>query len=136
MLFIIAGSRDFNDSELLKSKCIFLLQDKMKQCNVQIICGCARGTDTIGKQFAEEFGLKVLEYPADWKKYGKSAGYRRNKEMAKVADAFYQDFDVDNSEEIKNAIEAVKNAVDKVDRVVNHPEGNSGDMKIWHNVGF
>lgn len=34
---IIAGSRDFNDSELLKSKCIFLLQDKMKQCNVQII---------------------------------------------------------------------------------------------------
>lgn len=84
---IIAGSRDFNDYELLKSKCIFLLQDKMKQCNVQIVCGCARGGDILGKQFAEEFGLKVLEYPADWKKYGKSAGYRRNKEMAKVADA-------------------------------------------------
>ena len=66
MLFIIAGSRDFNDSELLKSKCIFLLQDKMKQCNVQIICGCARGTDTIGKQFAEEFGLKVFSIL--WKK--------------------------------------------------------------------
>ena len=84
---IIAGSRDFNDYELLKSKCIFLLQDKMKQCNVQIVCGCARGADILGKQFAEEFGLKVLEYPADWEKYGKSAGYRRNKEMAKVADA-------------------------------------------------
>lgn len=57
---IIAGSRDFNDYELLKSKCIFLLQDKMKQCNVQIVCGCARGVDILGKQFAEEFGLKAL----------------------------------------------------------------------------
>lgn len=37
---MIAGSRDLNDYELLKSKCIFLLQDKMKQCNVQIVCGC------------------------------------------------------------------------------------------------
>lgn len=55
---IIAGSRDLND-DLLKSKCIFLLQDKMKQCNVQIVCGCARGANILGKQFTEEFGLKV-----------------------------------------------------------------------------
>lgn len=84
---IIAGSRQFYDYSLLKEKCLKILSDKLKDCDIQIICGCARGTDTIGKQFAEEFGFKVLEYPADWEKYGKSAGYRRNKEMAKVADA-------------------------------------------------
>ena len=59
----------------------------MEQCDVQVVCGCARGADTLGKQFAEELGLKVLEYPADWDKYGKRAGYIRNEEMAKISNA-------------------------------------------------
>lgn len=84
---IIAGSRTFHDYSLVKEKCLKILSNKMKEYEIHIICGCARGADTMGKQFAEEFGLKVLEYPADWEKYGKSAGYRRNREMAKVADA-------------------------------------------------
>lgn len=84
---IIAGGRDFNDYELLKSKCLLLLKNKMEQCDVQVVCGCARGADTLGKQFAEELGLKVLEYPADWDKYGKRAGYIRNEEMAKISNA-------------------------------------------------
>lgn len=70
---IIAGSRQFYDYSLLKEKCLKILSDELRDCDIQIICGCARGTDTIGKQFAEEFGLKVLEYPADWEKYGISA---------------------------------------------------------------
>lgn len=84
---IIAGGRDFNDYKLLKTKCFSLLKNKMDECNVQVVCGCARGADTLGKQFAEEFGLKVLEYPANWDKYGKKAGYLRNEEMAKVGNA-------------------------------------------------
>lgn len=84
---IIAGGRDFNDYELLKSKCFSLLKNKMDECDVHIVCGCARGADTLGRQFAEEFRLKVLEYPADWDRYGKKAGYLRNEEMAKVGNA-------------------------------------------------
>lgn len=62
--------------------------------------------------------------------------YKFTDSVDELIDAFYQDFDVDNSEEIKNAIEALKNAVNEVDRVVNHTEGRTANVKIWHNVGF
>ena len=32
-------------------------------------------------------GYNLLRFPADWDKYGKKAGYIRNKEMARAADA-------------------------------------------------
>lgn len=92
-------------------------------------------TESDLKQKVLDIASKMLK---EWaSKYQCEEPYYKFKDSVdELIDAFYQDFDGDNSEEIKNAIEAVKNAVDKVDRVVNHPEGNSGDMKIWHNVGF
>lgn len=104
---IIAGGRDFNDYELLKSKCLSLLRNKMDECDVQVVCGCARGADTLGKQFAEEFGLKVLEYPADWDKYGKRAGYIRNEEMSKVSNALIAFWD-GKSKGTKHMIDSAK----------------------------
>lgn len=84
MKVIIAGSRGFSDYDLLCSKLDFLLSG---QTDIQIVCGEARGADTLGKRYAKEHGYDVLSFPADWNKYGKSAGYRRNKEMAETADA-------------------------------------------------
>lgn len=52
----------------------------------QIISGTARGTDKAGEKFAEAYGIPILKFPANWNKYGKSAGYRRNVEMAENAD--------------------------------------------------
>lgn len=46
----------------------------------------ARGADALGLQFADRNDLKVHKFPADWDSYGKSAGYRRNAEMAEFAD--------------------------------------------------
>ena len=36
---------------------------------------------------AKEMGFHVAYFPADWERYGKAAGYIRNKEMAQNADA-------------------------------------------------
>ncbi len=80
---IIAGSRDFNDYELLKSKL-----DKVKKHygEFEVVSGKARGADSLGERYARENNLPIVEFPADWDKNGKSAGYIRNAEMADYAD--------------------------------------------------
>ena len=83
---IIAGGRDFNNYNLLKEKCLFLLQNKFTE-GVTVISGHARGADMVGEQFAKEFNLNLEIFPADWETNGKSAGYIRNAEMLKHADA-------------------------------------------------
>ena len=83
---IIAGTRTFNDYEFLKERCSFFLKNK-KPSEIQIISGGARGADSLGERFAEEKGYALRLMPADWDRYGKSAGYIRNTEMADVADA-------------------------------------------------
>lgn len=84
---IIAGGRDFLDYNLLKEKVNNILIDKRLTHKIVIISGCARGADTLGMRYASENILDVDEYPADWDKYGKKAGYMRNVEMAENADA-------------------------------------------------
>ena len=85
---IIAGGRDFNDYELLKSKCDYYLSFVLSSGDsITIVSGHARGADTLGEQYAMEKGYPLDSHPADWDKYGKSAGYRRNQEMVDVAQA-------------------------------------------------
>lgn len=83
---IIAGSRDFNNYDLLKEKHDFALRNKANG-NVEIVSGTARGADRLGERYASEKGIRVKQFPAQWERYGKRAGYLRNKEMAEYADA-------------------------------------------------
>lgn len=46
-----------------------------------IIHGAARGADALAAAYARERGIPVQAYPADWRRDGKSAGYRRNERM-------------------------------------------------------
>lgn len=84
---IIAGSRGFGNYQLLKKKCNYILSKKRDEYNIVIISGGANGADKAGEKYAkdEKFDLEV--YPANWKKYGKSAGFRRNEQMGEIADA-------------------------------------------------
>lgn len=46
-----------------------------------VIEGEAKGADTLARTWAETWKLDVEPYPADWNRYGKSAGFVRNKQM-------------------------------------------------------
>jgi hypothetical protein len=83
MNIIIAGSRNFNDYNLLKSSCDNLLT---QFTNIEIVSGTARGADKLGERYAREKGYDIKQFPANWDKFGKSAGYIRNDEMAQYAD--------------------------------------------------
>ena len=80
--YIIAGGRDFNNYQKLKEICDKIITDKE---NSEVVCGCAKGADSLGKQWAIENNVLVTEFPANWETHGKSAGVIRNTEMAKYA---------------------------------------------------
>lgn len=82
---IIAGGRNFNNYPGLMQVMDRLLANVNDE--ITILCGKARGADTLGEQYAKERGYKVRYFPADWDTYGKQAGFIRNEEMAKNADA-------------------------------------------------
>jgi len=63
-----------------------LLSNKTTE-EIEIVSGTARGADEMGERFAKEKGYALKQFPADWDTFGKSAGYRRNSQMADYADA-------------------------------------------------
>lgn len=82
---IIAGGRDFDDYSFLQSKCLPIIERQMVNHDVIIMSGHAKGADLLGERFAEEHGLKLEVYPADWKAHYRSAGFRRNEQMGDIA---------------------------------------------------
>lgn len=89
---IVAGGRDFTDGELL-SRIIFSIADvEFADKDISIVSGMARGADALAYQFAHKNHVTCYEFPAQWDRYGKKAGYMRNTKMASFADgllAFY-----------------------------------------------
>lgn len=86
---IIAGSRKYDNYAFLKEKCNRILSAKLADPNIDVIVvsGHASGADALGERYASEMGLKIELHPADWSRFGRAAGPRRNAEMAASADA-------------------------------------------------
>ena len=104
---IVAGGRDFNDYSLLSAAITQLAEKKLSDRAVSIVSGVARGADAIGAHFARENGVVLYEFPADWNTYGKSAGYRRNVQMAEFSDGLLAFWD-GNSRGTKHMIETMQ----------------------------
>ncbi len=82
---IVAGGREFRDYGLLCRELDRLLANKT---DIEIVSGKEpNGADRLGEDYAKQKGYPVTQFPANWLKYGKSAGPIRNEEMAIYADA-------------------------------------------------
>ena len=81
MKLIVAGSRDFTDYQIV---CRVL--DEHRQQITEIITGGARGADQLGYRWAWKHTVRHQRFRAEWERFGKSAGVRRNHQMAQAGD--------------------------------------------------
>lgn len=103
MKVIIAGSRNIINSQTV-SEAYF---DWCPFIATEIVSGGARGVDQIGESIGHFLEIPVTIFKADWDKYGKSAGYIRNVQMAQYADALLAVWD-GQSKGTAHMIEAMK----------------------------
>lgn len=82
MKTIIAGSRENVTYSMVKTA-VLLSGFEM----TEVVSGTARGADKLGERYAVDNNIPVKRMPANWDLHGKSAGYKRNAEMAAYADA-------------------------------------------------
>lgn len=110
MKVIIAGSRHmpFSDYPLI-GRAVARFETMTGQKITEVVCGEARGADTLGKKWAVcEAQIPVKSFPADWESYGKKAGPIRNGEMADYADGLIV-FIWDGSRGSANMLEQMQN---------------------------
>lgn len=82
----IVGSRHFRDFGLFcRVVDDFCAARSMRPSSV--ISGGANGADRLAKRYAQERNIKYVEYAAQWKKYGKAAGPKRNTLIVAACDA-------------------------------------------------
>lgn len=76
----IVGSREFPDEERVRNFVRSLPRETV------IVSGGANGVDTWAEDEARKLGMTVYVYPADWKAYGKRAGFIRNVYIVRAAE--------------------------------------------------
>lgn len=80
MRILITGSRNWTDTAAI-SEAITVAAVGLHPTFVVVVHGGARGADSLAQAVADNFGLWTEVHPAEWDRYGRSAGHRRNAEM-------------------------------------------------------
>lgn len=74
MKVLVCGGRDYDDWEYI--------EHTLNQFDIEVLIhGGARGADQHAAQWAKNHGVAILEFPADWKSFGRAAGVIRNRQM-------------------------------------------------------
>ena len=86
MRILICGDRNYTNKKKIKD----CLQQIIKEFKIDnswedhyVIHGCASGADSMGGIVGKELGFIILEFPAEWSKYGNGAGPIRNRQQLK-----------------------------------------------------
>lgn len=81
MKLAIVGSRNINDYQILEAA--------IKEYNLiptSIVSGGADGVDTLAFRYAKQNNIPIVVFKPDWRKYGKSAGFKRNIQIVESSD--------------------------------------------------
>lgn len=110
----VIGSRGFSNYALLESEL-----NKIHSASpiTQIVSGGARGADRMGETWAKQNNIPTLIFLPDWDKYGKSAGFIRNKDIIANAELVVAFWD-GNSRGTKSSID-IANEQSKKTIIVN-----------------
>lgn len=109
----IVGSRDFNDYKFMRvtlDKIIFgkatVFGKPVYNCS-KIISGGAIGADRFAAYYAKENNIELEEFLPDWERYGKSAGFKRNRLIVDNSDIIIAFWD-GKSKGTKNTLSIAK----------------------------
>jgi YspA, cpYpsA-related SLOG family len=81
LTLIITGARTFTDYPRL---CQVLAPDHHRIA--QVLTGGARGAELLGYRWAWKHAVRHQRFRAEWERFGKVAGVRRNHQMAQAGD--------------------------------------------------
>ena len=81
MKIAVVGSRTFNDYNTMVDAVSGFAENLD-----EIISGGANGADALAKKLAEDLEVGYTEFPADWNKNGKVAGFIRNQQIVDASD--------------------------------------------------
>jgi len=76
----IVGSRDWPEPDAIRDYVYSLAMDDT------VISGGAKGVDEWAELAAMERGLAFIKFPALWEKFGRAAGFIRNKDIVVASD--------------------------------------------------
>lgn len=83
---IVAGSRGFDDFDLMSRVLIAMADNEFAGRDVSIVSGMAKGADALAVRFANAHKIALYKFPANWNGLGKKAGFIRNTQMGNFAD--------------------------------------------------
>lgn len=112
MKLAVIGSRNFNNYDILEET-LSTLEEPI----TEIISGGAKGADALAEQWAKNHNVPIRVHKADWVKYGRGAGPKRNKKIIADCDICVAFWD-GKSTGTKNSIELSKKAGKKTKIII------------------
>lgn len=81
MRVLITGDRNHTNYDLIESALMTVWEASHRPEFFIVVHGDATGADTLAAAAASQHGWPVEPHPADWDRFGRGAGHKRNQEM-------------------------------------------------------